>query len=83
MLLEMRHCGPGGMALWQSTESPAFTFAYNHRGEPAFPRPCRTAESPLARTSARPGGFVRRVRFATGRGEAVPHESTFAGPTGF
>ena len=48
--------GPGGMALWQSIEPLASAFAYAHRGEPASPQPCRTAESPLARTSARPGG---------------------------
>ena len=59
--------GPGGMALWQSTESLAFAFAYDHRGEPASPQPCRTAESPLARTSARPGGSVRHRH-------AAPHE---------
>ena len=29
--------GPGGMALWQSTESLAFAFAYAHRGELASP----------------------------------------------
>ena len=49
--------GPGGMAPWQSTESLAFAYAYAHRGEPGSPQPCRTAESPLARTSARLGGY--------------------------
>ena len=37
--------GPGGMARWQSTESLAFAFACYHRGELAFPQPCRTAKS--------------------------------------
>ncbi|MBQ2628529.1 MAG: hypothetical protein IJG13_02520 [Kiritimatiellae bacterium] len=75
--------GPGGMAHWQLTKSLAFACAYAHQGEPAFSQPCRTAESPLARTSARLGGYWRRTWLATWRGETVPHESTFAGPTGF
>ena len=58
--------GPGGMALWRPTESPAFASAYAHRGEHASSHPCRTAESPLGRTSARPGGFVRRDAAARG-----------------
>ena len=58
--------GPGGMAIWQSTRFLAFACAYAHRGEPASPQPCRTAESPLARTSARLGGFGLRARFAMG-----------------
>ena len=58
--------GPSGMAPWQSTESPAFASAYAHRGEYASPQPCRTAESPLGRMSARPGGFVRRDAAAMG-----------------
>ncbi len=53
--------GPGGMALWRPTESPAFASAYAHRGEHVSSHPCRTAESPLGRTSARPGGFVPRI----------------------
>ena len=58
--------GPGGMALWRPTEFPAFASAYAHRGEHASSHPCRTAESPLGRTSARPGGFVRRDAAARG-----------------
>ena len=58
--------GPGGMALSQSTESPAFAFACGHRGEPASPQPCRTTESPLARTSVRLGDQGRCAQSATG-----------------
>ena len=58
--------GPGGMALWRPTESLALASAYANRGEYASPHPCRNAESPLGRTSARSGGFVRRDAAARG-----------------